>query len=206
MTDDGTQAPRVTADALFAMLPEWVLYADVSAQAVRLYAVLHRYANSSSSGSAYPSRRLLAEHLRVRDEKTVDRAVRELVELGALTVHPRVSASGDRTSNSYVVRSLPFGGVGASMPPPGGVGAPTGGGMGRRGTRATLNENSPSPSTSDRASAREPVADPRAVACPVCRSHHRPSDLCGRGVPPDVAVLREAARGGRRPNRKDRRR
>ena len=36
---------KIIADNFFAIIPEWVLYADISPQAVRLYGVLRRYAD-----------------------------------------------------------------------------------------------------------------------------------------------------------------
>ena len=74
--------------------------ADVSANAVRLYAVLNRYANSQ--GRAWPSRRTLAEALRI-SPSTIDRAKDELVDIKALTVETRTTPAGDYTSNLYTL-------------------------------------------------------------------------------------------------------
>lgn len=74
--------------------------ADVSANAVRLYGVLNRYANSQ--GRAWPSRRTLAEALRI-SPSTIDRAKDELVSIGALTVETRTTPAGDFTSNLYIL-------------------------------------------------------------------------------------------------------
>lgn len=95
-----------SADHYFAIVPEWVLYSDVSANAVRLYGTLRRFADQQ--GHAYPARKTLAERMKV-STATVDRAVIELVELGAIDVKRRPDPSGDWTSNSYFVRSTPKG-------------------------------------------------------------------------------------------------
>jgi len=71
----------VSADQHFAVIPEWVLYADISAHAVRLYGVLRRYADRE--GKAHPSRATLAERIHV-SVPTVKRAMAELVEIGAV--------------------------------------------------------------------------------------------------------------------------
>lgn len=98
---------RLDADVTFAIVPEWILDADISANAVRLYAVLRRYADQD--GACYPSRATLAGRLRVSRD-TVDRAARELVDVGALEVEGRRTASGDRDSNLYRLHTLPGGG------------------------------------------------------------------------------------------------
>ncbi len=72
----------LTVDDFFAPVPEWVLDAAVSDCAVRLFAVLLRY--GQTSGARMPSRATLARRLRKASTDTVDRAMRELVALGAV--------------------------------------------------------------------------------------------------------------------------
>lgn len=93
----------VTSDEQFAIIPESVLFANISPQAVRLYCVLRRYADQW--GTCYPSRKTLATDMHVTSEKTIDRAVKELVAIGALEVIHHKTASGEHTSNIYVVSS-----------------------------------------------------------------------------------------------------
>ena len=81
----GEEADRLQVEQRFAMVPEWLLDADVPDGAVRLYALLTRYGNSS--GARFPSRALLARRLR-RSVDSVDRAMRELETAGAVVVHP----------------------------------------------------------------------------------------------------------------------
>lgn len=82
----------------FATVPEWVLDADVSDRALRLFAVLARYADKE--GRAFPSRRTLAERLRC-SPASLDRALAELAAVDALVVVPQSRADGGRSSNSY---------------------------------------------------------------------------------------------------------
>lgn len=93
---------EIRSTEYFAIIPEWVLHADISSNAVRLYAVLNRFANSR--GHAWPSRKTIAEIMRV-SVATVDRAKEELVELGALSVEPRTTPSGDPSSNLYILHT-----------------------------------------------------------------------------------------------------
>ena len=95
---------EIRATDYFAIVPEWVIYADISANAVRLYAVLNRFANGS--GRAWPSRRTLADAMRV-STATVDRAKDELVTIGALIVEARTNAAGDPSSNLYTLLTRP---------------------------------------------------------------------------------------------------
>lgn len=88
----------VRSETYFAMIPEWLLDADVSAQAIRLYCVLNRYANEKRM--AHPSRKALSDRMGCT-VKTVDRALKELVAVGALRINARFDEAGDRTSNGY---------------------------------------------------------------------------------------------------------
>lgn len=97
----------------FAIIPEWILNAEVSSNAVRLYGILHRYANSR--GVAWPSRKTIAQAMRC-STATVDRAREELVEIGALTVYQRTTDAGDPTSNLYVLHIRPVDRGGQSSP------------------------------------------------------------------------------------------
>lgn len=91
----------ITSDTgYWSVVPEWVLDAEVSDRAVRLYGVLGRYADTD--GSAHPSRKVLAGRLRCSVD-SIDRATKELEAIGALRVVPRYDDVGDRTSNEYVL-------------------------------------------------------------------------------------------------------
>jgi hypothetical protein len=89
---------KTKATEYFAMIPEWVLYGDISTAAVRVFGCLNRYANGQTS-KCFQSRATIAKLCRV-SVKTVDRAIEELVDLGAVTVTRRyIDAKGDITEN-----------------------------------------------------------------------------------------------------------
>jgi len=92
--------PAVILRVPFAQVPEWLLDADISDRAVRLYARLVRYAGSN--GKAWPGRDTLARRLRC-SEASVDRALKELREVGALTVKRR----GLTQTNLYIIEAVP---------------------------------------------------------------------------------------------------
>lgn len=98
---------KVIADNFFAIIPEWVLFGDISPQAVRLYGVLRRYADRD--GSCFPSRKRLANDLRMESTKPVDKALKELTSIGAITIEHRYTEQGDLQSNLYTVLSSPLG-------------------------------------------------------------------------------------------------
>ena len=75
----------------FAIIDEWLLDLDISDRAVRLYAVLARYADNDTH-KAYPSRDTLADRLRC-STKSVDRAAQELLDAGAMTKQHRHNSS-----------------------------------------------------------------------------------------------------------------
>lgn len=86
----------------YAIVPEWLLATDISANAIRLFAVLAaKYADRD--GVAYPSRRRLREDMGGVSLDTVDRSVSELVKIGAITVESRRSEDGDPASNLYTL-------------------------------------------------------------------------------------------------------
>jgi hypothetical protein len=93
---------EVRSSEYFAIIPEWVVHSDISSNAVRLYAVLNRFANSN--GKAWPSRRTIAEIMHT-STATVDRAKDELVEINALTVEHRTTPAGDPSSNIYTLHT-----------------------------------------------------------------------------------------------------
>ncbi len=109
----------------FATVPEWLLDADVSDRAVRLFATLSRHANRE--GRAFPGRRGLADRLRC-SLATLDRAIAELVEAEALVVRPAWRADGGQTSNNYWLwPSLPDEGEPQDGPTPSSTGEAGGG-------------------------------------------------------------------------------
>jgi len=86
----------------FAIVPEWLLDADVGDAAVRLYAVLLRY--GQSTGARMPSRSTLARRLRKRSTDSVDRAMKELVGIGAVRIEHRYDGPQRLTNSSTSAR------------------------------------------------------------------------------------------------------
>lgn len=101
-TPNNEDGASLDVEDRFAIVPEWLLDANISDGAVRLYAVLLRF--GQSSGARMPSRSTLAKRLRKKSTDTVDRAMRELVELGAVVVQNRFDG-GQRLTNRYLVRT-----------------------------------------------------------------------------------------------------
>lgn len=97
----------IHADLYFAIVPEWVLSLPVSSNAIRVYCCLRRFADNQT-GECFPSRKTLAMRARL-SVSTLDRAMKELVDFGAVEITPRKNANGDWSSNLYTVRSVPKG-------------------------------------------------------------------------------------------------
>lgn len=117
MTEDSAvDATLVVEPQRFAVVPEWIIAADVSDSAFRLYVVLLRY--GSTSGIRMPCRSTsLASRLHKNSVDTVNRALKELQALGAVTVDRR--RDGERwLTNRYHVRTSPPGRADAATPRP----------------------------------------------------------------------------------------
>ena len=97
-----SEAGELDVEDRFAIVPEWLLGADISDAAVRLYAVLLRF--GQTSGARMPARSTLTARMRKKSTDTIDRALRELVELGAVVVQNRFDG-GQRLTNKYLVRT-----------------------------------------------------------------------------------------------------
>jgi len=82
---------QIRTDRRFAIIDEWILDLPISDRALRLYAVLNRYADKDTH-KAFPSRRTLAERLNC-SPKSVDRAINELIEAGLLEKEQRWNSS-----------------------------------------------------------------------------------------------------------------
>ncbi len=152
----GEDAALVLEDR-FAVVPEWLLDAPISDCAVRLYALLLRYGHLS--GALMPSRATLARRLRKKSTDTIDRALRELVDLGAVTVLSRWSGR-ERLTNAYRVRT--------SRPE-------------RPGT-ATEADGSPSPPGDPQQGGRINAATPPDAASPI-RAGGRTARTTGSRIP-----------------------
>lgn len=100
--DDRSSDDLLDVEERFAVVPEWLLDANVSDCSVRLYAVLLRY--GQSSGARMPSRATLARRLQKKSTDTVDRALRDLVAVDAVVIQPRF-VGRERLTNLYRVRT-----------------------------------------------------------------------------------------------------
>lgn len=102
------------ASNYFAVIPQWIiLNPDLSDGAVRLYALLRRYADKS--GTAWPKVTTLAEQLD-KGPRTIQRMLGELEAVGALRIKPHYHDDGRQGANRYIVVSenpslLAWGGV-----------------------------------------------------------------------------------------------
>lgn len=110
-------AADLVVEERFSIVPEWLLDAEIGDAAVRLYAVLLRY--GQSSGARMPSRATLARRLRKRSTDSVDRAMKELTGIGAVRVEHRYDGA-QRLTNSYHVRTSRPGRIEPSPPDEGG--------------------------------------------------------------------------------------
>jgi predicted transcriptional regulator len=88
----------------FAIIPVWVIDADISAGAVRTYAALADMANFDNK-PAWPTHRYLAGRLAC-SVASVKRYIAELVQVGALRVEQRSNEYGQQ-SNLYWVIHIP---------------------------------------------------------------------------------------------------
>jgi hypothetical protein len=85
----------------FQQIPNWVFESTVSPTAIKLYLVLRRNGDNKR-GTSFWSRRKLAEQLGT-SLNTMDRAKKELIEMGAMCQINRKNKDGDWTSNMYHV-------------------------------------------------------------------------------------------------------
>ena len=94
---------HINADLRFSIIPEWLLDSDLSDRAIRVYSVLARYADNETL-QAYPSRDTLAQRCHCH-WRSVDRAIDELVRLGAITKTHRKNGDSYQ-SNLYTLRRV----------------------------------------------------------------------------------------------------
>ncbi len=103
--NEPTTTVEVVADpAPFVQMPVWLLEADVSDRAVRVYAALMSYAGARG-GEAWPSKRAIADRCRC-SPASIWRAIAELEAVGAVTVVARHNEQG-QTTNRYVIHWTP---------------------------------------------------------------------------------------------------
>ena len=94
----------VVEEQRFAVVREWVIDAELSDAAFRVYSLLLRCGNGF--GCRMPSRRLLAQRLH-RSGDSVDRAMRELKTAGVVKVERRRHGRESLTNRYHVRTSDP---------------------------------------------------------------------------------------------------
>ena len=96
-----------SADHYFAIIPENILYADISHIAVRVYGVLRRHADKDN-GTCHPGRSRIAKVAHT-SPSSVDRAISELVRIGAIEVIHRPDPDNPKhlLSNQYRLLTPP---------------------------------------------------------------------------------------------------
>jgi hypothetical protein len=95
---------KIAASEYFAILPESILFAPISSNAIRLYCILRRRADEKTN-ACYPSQNYLAKHMYC-SVRTVQRALEELVNIGAVTVQNRYLEDTEAyTSNMYYLHA-----------------------------------------------------------------------------------------------------
>lgn len=85
--EDFQDEGNLVLEQRFAIVPEWVIDADIRDCVYRLCSV--PLCCGQSSGQRTPGRALLARRLKKSSCDTVDRALKELVEIGAFAVERR---------------------------------------------------------------------------------------------------------------------
>lgn len=115
---DRDKSNSVEVDRRFAIIEDWVIRADVSDRAFRLYSLLVRYADKDTH-KAFPSYHLLAERLRC-SKKSVQRATEELVAKKMLTKKYRYNSSIVYTVVTRKPRGVDTGVQGGGQESPGG--------------------------------------------------------------------------------------
>jgi len=94
---------NLNSDLRFSIIPEWVLDAKVSDRAIRVYSILARYADNETL-QAFPSRETLAKRAHCH-WRSIDRAIEELIKLGAVTKAHRKNGDSYQ-SNIYTLRRV----------------------------------------------------------------------------------------------------
>ena len=98
-TVTGNHSTRKPTKERFVIVPEWIIDAEISALAVRTWAVLRSYANNQT-GLAWPSRATVARRCGVSVD-SIDRALKELVKAKTLKIIRRRGKNGEPLTNLF---------------------------------------------------------------------------------------------------------
>ena len=99
--DLGDEGSLLVEDQAFAIVGEWIITAEISDAAFRVYSMLLRF--GGTSGCRMPSRALLGRRLH-RSVDSIDRALRELPSAGIVRIEHRHDGRQYR-SNRYHLRT-----------------------------------------------------------------------------------------------------
>lgn len=100
--DDQVRAKRPRQP--FSLLHHWVFLSGVSPTAQALFVHLSMHLNSGRADChVWPGKAALARRLGFGKEQSIDRYMRELVDLGAVEVEAQKSQGGMRTRNIYLI-------------------------------------------------------------------------------------------------------
>lgn len=111
---------KIRSDIQFAMIPAWVLEADISEKALRLYALLSLRCDYETREYSIGRKEIAVLISRKGDPvslDTVDRLKSELVKSGALSVDKNVSDTYGNGHNTYTVHRIPPETLAARVPP-----------------------------------------------------------------------------------------
>ncbi len=93
-----------TSVGRFAIVPLWlIMNSSVGALAIRLFALLAAKYADRDDATCWPSRRALAIDLEIAALSTIDLALGQLKQAGALVVKQQHDAVGDLTSSLYTL-------------------------------------------------------------------------------------------------------
>ena len=209
---DSTDRVGVRARVRFAQVPDWIITDPrISHGAMRLYALLARYANGDSE--AWPKRKTLAAEIPGRSSgehgvslTSIDKWISELVQAGALTRDLRFRDNGMQTSTLYTVEMIPV----PASPLSGEPGSPLSGEPGSPLSGEGKNESQMNESQMKETSPRAADADgttqtldlddsPGCITCGQSRMdghHHRQS--------PDITLDASTPARDRKPSRSKR--
>jgi len=103
--NDTREPTQLRGLGAFGMIPEWVLLANISSTAKVLFGWMAcRYA-SRATWACWPGQQRLADDLRL-SVRTVNAAIKELSDIGALTKRQRVDTQGGVSTNYYQLMFL----------------------------------------------------------------------------------------------------
>jgi hypothetical protein len=92
----------------FSMLPDWVALSGIPAKAQALYWQLAMHLNQRRGDRVvYPSRQSLAHRLGMKQARSVDRYLTDLIRIGAIDKRTTRIAGGMRARNRYVLHQAP---------------------------------------------------------------------------------------------------